>query len=401
MKAKVVVYACLSLLVVLVAVPRASCQIDQYQYFGSEIPMDGLANLSIGSSTSQLNAQAVDFRFTALQTSSITSVQGYMFTNPNVSGKTCDYACGTGGTIIVQVLEDDGSSNHLPDNPSQVQPLGTASLAHPVGANDFYTFTFSPAIPVSAGTIYHLVWTDPTAYGKEGDTSSSFISVETIYSASQTLPLAITKDQLSTVELPPGASWSSGWVELTPESSGNIYQPIMSLVYQSGGSQGLGYYQVGQSAYARHIGGSDAIREVFTMPSNNVSVSGVTVRLSLSSGSTELHAHLETATGTTIDDCYIPASSFGSSPQYASCNFGTSHTLAAGQTYHIDFESDSGTVYVAYPMENGAKGTPAYGSGTTFPYGHAEYETSGSWQIADGNGGNCTCWDWQFYFNVD
>jgi|HubBroStandDraft_6_1064221.scaffolds.fasta_scaffold172333_2 hypothetical protein len=410
MKAKYAVYTCVLLLFGLAVVPRASAQIDQFQYFGSEISMDYLDNITIGAATSSLNAQALSFRFTALEIGSIQSVAGYLITNPDAGDPPkppCEYACGTGGTLVVQLMEDDGTPSHHPKDPTQTAPLGTASLANAAGANVFYSFEFSPAIPVTANTIYHLVWTNPTGSGTSGNGSGgsgNFVSVETLYTTNAQPTPAISTDQLSALELPTGSgvTWASGWIELSPDvHNGASYMPIVNFVYStpSGATQGLGYIQVGS---ATNVGGSDAIREVMTMPSNNVTVSGVNVRFALSTGTGELHAHLEDGSGNTIDDCYIASSSFGSGSNYASCNFTSSHTLLANQTYHIDFEADSGTVYQALPMENGEKANPpGYGAGAVFPYGHAEYETSGTWIVLDPTG-MCSagCWDWQFYFNV-
>jgi hypothetical protein len=403
MKAKYGVYACVLLVLGLAGVPRANCQIDQFQYFGSEIAMDGLSNLTIGGATSQLNAQAVSYRFTALSSGQIKAIQGYLITNPNVPNKQCDYACGTGGTLYAQIMADDGTQYHHPADPSKVQPLGTASLVNPVNAASFYTFTFSSPVSVTANTIYHLVWTNPTGTGKSG--SGNFVSVDLAWTSTpqQTPTPAITQDQLSALELPPGGTWStpSDWAELTPNGTSDNFLPIVNFIYSTptNYTQGLGYYSIGSSYDVGGSDGSFVIREVITMPSNNVTVSGVNVRMAVS-GSSELHAHLEDASGNTIDDCFIAASAFGSGSNYAGCSFSTSHALLANQTYHIDFEADAGTTYTAALIENGAKDQVGFGAGTTFPYGQAQYKSSGtggSWTAVDAN---CNCWDFQFYFNV-
>ena len=90
----------------------------------------------------------------------------------------------------------------------------------------------------------------------------------------------------------------------------------------------------------------------------------------------------QTLPETRLTIAYIAGSSFGSGANYASCNFTSSHTLLANQSYHIDFEADSGTIYLALPMENGEKANPL----ATAPVRHfrmatSEYETSGTWNV--------------------
>jgi hypothetical protein len=394
------VWTCVLFTVGLAVVPRASAQIDQRQYFGSEVSMDALANITVGSGTG-LNAQALSFRFTALQSGYIKTVQGYLVTDPSAGGKNCAYACDTGGqgggTLVVTLMQDDGTSAH---HPLQSGALGSVSLPQPVNANDFYAFTFSSPVQVTANTMYHLVWTNPTG------TSTDFVSVETLYTGNKQASAIATND-LSALELPPGASWSTGWIELTPLTAKNeSYMPIINFVYSTPANytQGEGYVDDGTRFDIGTTSGGNAIREVFTTPSNNVTVNGVNVRLALTGGSAELHAHLEDASGNDVADCYIPSSTFGSEAVYAGCSFGTSHTLLANTTYHIDFETDAQTTYVAIPIENGFKSNIGYnevfyGPGTVFPYGHAETEVSGGWTVF--NPGACPsgCWDWQFYFN--
>jgi hypothetical protein len=99
----------------------------------------------------------------------------------------------------------------------------------------------------------------------------------------------------------------------------------------------------------------------------------------------------------------IPAANIAvtnaSTPIWIKLPFGASYTLLAGHTYHLVFQTSSTSLYEAFPIRKGSK----YGfrTSTYFPYGHAEFNVSGSWYGWTAWGqSNRTDGDLQFYFNT-
>ena len=150
------------------------------------------------------------------------------------------------------------------------------------------------------------------------------------------------------------------------------------------------------------IYGTRAVRETFTV-SSNVKVSSAAIRVSRIRGNNPLVVRLEDANGTlvhqgSIQAVDIPETSEGN-PVWAKLPFGTTYTLLAGHTYHLDFEASSTSLYEAFPIRKGSK----YGfrAGTYFPYGHAEFKQGSSWVgWTQWGQANRTDADLQFYFNV-
>ncbi len=90
----------------------------------------------------------------------------YLIVNASKSG----YNAGTGGTLLIQLETDDGSSAH---NPSGVV-LGSATIPNP--SANFPEVALSSAPQLTAGNLYHLVFTniDPNP-------TANYVSVDELY----------------------------------------------------------------------------------------------------------------------------------------------------------------------------------------------------------------------------
>lgn len=259
-----------SLLLAVLALPLAvNAQFSPNQSYGPGIQMDALSNITIGPSG--LNATQLSYRFRATHTGNLQSVNPYLITDPNAgvsSGKApCSYACGTGGTLVLQLETDDGSVSHLPSG----TVLATASLAHPAQpplTNPFPAFTFPvPGPSLTSGTIYHLVWSNPAPNGS----SNNFVSIDLAWIAAALQNPAMRHEDFSVLELPPG---STTWFELSPGNNSS-FTPIINMVYSSG-TQGFAYYQNSD----RHaIGSTGAVRESFTVTGASRAVVRISVRV--------------------------------------------------------------------------------------------------------------------------
>ena len=153
------------------------------------------------------------------------------------------------------------------------------------------------------------------------------------------------------------------------------------------------------------VSGTHAVRETFTVSGAEEKVSSVGIRLARLSGNDPLTVRLENANGSLVEEGTIPASaiqeSSATSPLYywANYKFATTYALAPGNTYHLDFESSSTSLYQAFPIRKGSD----YGfqATTYFPDGHAEFEQNGSWAgWTQWGTPNRTDGDLQFYFSL-
>jgi hypothetical protein len=385
----------LVLSILLVAAPRLTAQISPNDYYGPGVSMDGLGNFYVAPINGGYTQ--MDYRFRATH-ASLQQVWPYIICN--VAG----YYGGTGGTLVLTVTSDDGTINHLPG----ATVLGTQSFVHPGGSNcnSFHPFVFSPAVPLTVGTIYHLVWSNSDA-----SPTANYVSLDLVWQSPGTSPAepTIRPEDFDVFGLS-----GSTWLELVPPNTFGSpkpsYTPIVNMIY-SDGTQGLGYIQALVND-VHTISGGNAVREKFTVSGGNRTVVRVSVRaqLTTTTGGNPLRVQFLDGSSNTINDCYVPQSSFvGTQYTWVTCPFTNAYTLTSGSTYLLDLEASSPTVYSAYPMENAAKDSWNFGSGTTFPDGYAQYDPgpgspcTASWAGWDATTSNCNGrldTDLQVYFTL-
>jgi Putative Ig domain len=348
------------------------------QFYGAGRGADSLANCVVGP-----YGDVIAYRFVADHSGSMSQVRFYIISNK------AGYAGGDAGALQVNIESDDGTSAH---NPSGTV-LATATLYHPVPANGaagyFPLITFPTPANLTAGDIYHVVFTNVDA-----NPSVNFSSVDELYYKNPTTPNQPTVSDVASSVL----RWRSGTWEKLPG-----YSPIFELYFSNGDYQGYGYVEAFVMA-PELISGSQAVRETFTVTGATRSVSSIGVRLARISGSGNLTVRLENSAGTLIEQGYLAASSFPvaspASHVWATYTLANPQSLVVGQTYHLVLEAPSSTEYQAYPMEKGS----GYGFDklTYFPDGYAQFNPGTGWVGWSVWGvNNRTDGDLQFYFGVN
>lgn len=348
------------------------------EFYGAGRGADALANCVVGP-----YGDVVAYRFVAQHSGPLSQVRFYIISNK------AGYAGGDAGTLQVKIESDDRTSAH---NPSGTV-LATATLEHPMSASGaagyFPLVTFPTPANVTAGNIYHVVFTnvDPSP-------SIDFLSVDELYYKSPTTPNQPTVSDMASAVL---RRRNGTWQRLPG------YSPIFEVYFSNGDYQGYGYVEAFVMA-PEVISGSHEVREAFTVTGATRSISTVGIRLARVSGSGNLTVRLENSAGTLIEQGYLSASSFplasSASPVWATYNFANPQNLVVGQTYHLVLEAPSSTEYEAYPVQKGT----AYGFDklTYFRDGYAQFNAGAGWVGWSVWGvNNRTDGDLQFYFGLN
>ncbi|HVN12683.1 MAG TPA: hypothetical protein VMT69_11365 [Kineosporiaceae bacterium] len=333
--------------------------------------MDTLSNMQVGGSASGSSNTYVAYRFRATSTASLSSLRVYVI-DQNYPG----YGGGTGGSWRVDLVPEVGGV------PSSTI-LGSISVAHPT--SDFPVYSFSPAVPVTAGTVYDLVFTDTDA-----SPTVNFVSLDLAYVFNATTPR-----QPGTGDADFGALRRFGAGAWSVQSG---YTPILDLTYSNGVHQGNGYMEVEETSPV-YIGGAKTARERFT-PAISQTVSRAAIRVARTSGSGSLTLRLADAAGNTIDSCSVDASSVpvatatadGTAGSWMSCAFAASHTLSAGNGYAVYVTATNSLWSRGIQQGDGYSFSPS----TFFSCGVLEASTNSgsSWSTVSGLG---TSGDLQFY----
>ncbi len=286
-------------------------------YYGSAVAMDGLANLTIGAN----GDGQVAVRFMAQHTGNIdVIVQQYQNVTPGYMG-------GTGGQIKWELRTDDGTANHFPSSTVLWSTIDTSPTKTKSGTV-IQWFDLSPSVPVTAGTLYHIVYTnvDPSP-------NTNYVSFDGIYTQKNSSPVQPAYADSNLVTLWGGPNWTEN-LHITPE---------FNVHYSDGYVQGTGYVD------STSISGSAS--EVFTVSGGNQVVTGVSA-----AGGTGLYFSLTSGGATIISG----TGSSGSYPNWTTYTFPSPITLVNGQTYTL-------TVSGAYRAVQ--KGKP-YGMYTSFTDGY-------------------------------
>jgi len=369
----VVVVCSIALVLLQIGIPGNA----QAQTYGTGLGSDGLGNTRLGP-----EGCMISYRLLAKHSGYLEQVRVYLI--PDKAG----YAAGTGGTIHITLNNDDGTSSHNPSSSVLAANWITNILSLPSPDRYFYVIKFSTPPWLTAGHLYHLVFKNEDSYP-----TYNYLSVDDLYQAAPTTPSqpTVSDTNLAVLMSAQGGPWA-----VRPG-----YTPIYELDFTNGFSEGVGYIE-GWVGAPQPIYGIHAVRETFTV-SSNVSVSTAAIRISRMYGNDPLVVRLENANGTLIHQGTIPAADIPETtegkPVWTKLSFGTSYTLLAGHTYHLDIEASATSLYETFPIRKGYK----YGfrDTTYFPSAHAEFKQNGSWVgwtqwgLADRIDG-----DLQFYFNV-
>lgn len=303
-------------------------------YYGSRWSMDGLTNLRIGPDGQ------VAVRFRAEHTGSVDKIVGQFLNDTNKVG----YAAGTGGQVQMTLRTDDGTSNHFPSG----NILASYTETNPSYASKgsiILTFPLNPNVQLTAGTLYHIVYTntDPSP-------GSNYVSFDAMYTAKNTSPVQPTVSDIDLMTLWSGPSWQQN---LHTTADYNVH-------FTDGYVQGTGYNEtaaVGNPA-----------TETFTVSGGNKTA------LSISARGSGLTFSLTRADGTVLAS---GPGSVASYPDWMTYTFPQPITLTSGQTYNLTISGS-----VGHMLQKASR----YGMANPFPDGYCSANSG---------------YDLQFYFTLN
>ncbi len=344
-------------------------------FYGSKWAADQLANTTIGP-----NIQG-DYRFRASTSSTLTSIHTFWITGTG-------YSAGTGGSFRIDVETDDGTSNHFPSG----TVLATKTATSP--ATEFVTDTFATPAALTAGTLYHIVYTNIDA-----SPTVNFTSLDMIQITANLSPAQPTISEIDWAHLyNSGTVASPTWVWRHSVSDGD-FMPTLQLDSGDGTIQCNGYMEVWINTSRETVSGANEARETFTVSGGNKTVYSFSVRMEKASGTDPLTVSLQTGAGAVIESGTIPAASFSSTDAWVTYSFTSPHVLTSGSAYNIILTAPSTSSYSLYPIRKGI----------THNFDAPTYFADGNAQLSSNSGSTWTNWpdesavastegDLQFYF---
>ncbi len=367
-------------------------------YYGSCLNGDDIGNIVIGWNTANDNLNRVaSYRFRALHTGALQAIRPFYIW----SGARAGYALGNGGDIQIQIQTDDGTSSHNPSGTTLASLVNHAPVPVPQssGSNYYPLLTFSSPAQVTAGQLYHIVFTNITADPKANWVSLDCIWMSSAFSQEQpTLP----NTDMAILE----KNGAGAWVKFS-RGSNTGYTPCYELDYADGASQGQGYlgafaYPDGSFVNPKPISGPQTVRQTITVSGANRIVNSVSVRVRYKSGPSPLTIRVEKADGTLVGQGTvgnIPVTSGNVGEAWAKLTFATPLTLSAGQSYNLVLSAPADSVYTTHSLYKGMNS--GYKSTTYFGDGHAEFNTGSGWKRWDAWGvQNRLDNDLQFFFQT-
>jgi hypothetical protein len=327
-----------------------------YGLYGVPFAADALGNLEIG----RVAGRQISYRFRADASGTLTAVRVFF-----VFGSG-GYMAGNGGRVAVALRND---SRGVPG----ATTLTAATITNPT-AEDFRTVAFARPAALRAGTVYHIVLTNPTP-----DPVHNYVSIDDLYdeTPAPTAPI-VPRADLALV-------WKYGWGY--PWAINNRHTPIFTLIYADAGRHGPGvpYVNARSETWRRPIGGGPRVAQQIT-PSSRIRVDGAAMRLRHTGGAEPVILRLQTSGGTILASCTDALLGTG----WARCSF-PAVTLSAGASYRLVAATPTGSSYAAWPLTQGSGFTSPW----SFDDGHAEYSSDGgaTWTSSTGD-------DFQFYLSI-
>lgn len=345
--------------------------------YGPAMGADSLANTVVGP-----HGNRVSYRFRARHTGDLQSIRVYFI--PDATG----YSGGTAGKLDVSVHADSGTSAHIP-----ATRLANYVIANPLDlprpGRIFRHITFLTPPRLVAGDLYHIVFTNVDA-----SPTVNYLSVDALF---QRNPQSPTQPAISDVDS--ALLLDNNNQQWKPRPG---YTPIIQFEYADGWTEGIGYMEAWVGA-PQAIGGVNSVRQQFTVSGASKKVGSVSVRVARTSGTGALNVRLETSGGALVEAGAIPSSAISiTSPlsyRWVQYSFQSTHTLVAGQTYHLVLSAPAGTVYQAFPIRKGLH--YGFNDTTYFKDGHAQFKSGSTW-VGWTQWGvtNRTDGDLQFHFGV-
>jgi len=358
--------------------------------YGPCIGADSLANTPIGKGGIQVSC-----RFRADPGGVFQGARPYLIW----SFKRPGYHAGTGGTLKVQLQEDDGTPEHRPSG--QVLATSVRRLALVATSDRFYPrLVFDRAPVLRRGRLYHLVFsnTDP-------DPEHQFVSINALFLKSGSAPLQPGQADTDWAMLMRSRTSPEWAVRRTPGTREG-FTPILEIDYAGGRSQGMGYVEFWMGA-PRPVSGPARVREVFTVTGPPRQAASVSVRVRRLGGGAPLTLGLEQEDGKVLargatqgppPDC-TPSGALGGCG-WATLTFPGPVPLVPGRTYHLVLSAPAQARFEAFPMRKGTD--KGFSAATLFTDGHAEFSAAGPWAGWEQWGQRgLTNADLQFFFRLE
>lgn len=328
------------------------------QYLGSGLGADALSNTRIGGPYG--TTTSIGFR--AEHSGLLASMRMYVIW----SATSSVYNGGTGGSLLIKIQPDDGTSHHRPSG----QTLGTFLHTDPMNKGNFPLMVLSSPVQLRRGMVYHVVITNPDA-----DPAANYVSVNSLWTRTATVPPQQTLPDSDWFQLQGSGKDPSAWVSITAGKS-DSYTPILELNYMEGFSQGVGYMEVwGENP--KVVSGAKAVRQLFTMLAADQNVARASIRLRRLSGTDSLVAEIRSDSGTTVARGAVPASRVGTSYAWVDFPMGNQR-LDANKKYTLELRCAAGSTFDLYPIRKGSEGQVAFRSALFVP-GYAQFTTGGAW----------------------
>ncbi len=326
--------------------------------YGPGLSADALSNTRIGGPWQSTTS----YGFRSVHSGALASLRLYVIW----SGSSSGYNGGTGGSLLVSIQTDDGTSQHHPSG----QTMASYLHADPMSKGNFPVLAFSSPAQLVAGVIYHVVITNP-----DPDPVTNYVSVNSLWmrkGEKPRQPLFADGDWFQLL----GYSTKPNWWAPVENGGTDSYTPIVELQYADGFSTGVGYMEVWTES-TKAISGSSEVRETFTVSGTDRLVSGVTIRLRRVAGSAPLTVRLENANGTLVESANIAG--IDTNFTWISCTFPAVRMLTRGTRYNLTLQAPAGTSYEAFPIREGSSSNVQFSSASYFADGYAQFTTNGSW----------------------
>ena len=332
---------------------------------GNPFSGDTLANLDVGG----VDGTSVSYRFVAETSGLVASVRPFIVVDTSREG----YAAGTGGTVSLSLVADDGAG--LPDldqvlaTGQIVMDLVDGHLPEPADTEEKRRQNFSAIAldgqPVTAGEVYHIVFeqVDP-------DPVNNYVGLDLLYQTNTELgPRPSIEDWGVTIKYD-----DTDWQEFTKRFGEELYTPIMSIQMEDGYVFGNGYIEpFPEEESYRPVNEAASIRIDFT-PVADFEASEWWLRALRISESGVLEAHLIGTDGTD-EVVEIPADLFPTG-EMRWVSWPWARTFSANVDYVLTLTGADGGAFSLFPLRDGADYN--YEPGSYF---------NGISRPSDGNGG--------------
>lgn len=342
-------------------------------YYGTPWSADSLQNWNIGSD----KKQRWSYRFRAPRAGNLDHFRVFFVTNPEDHSKA-GYSDGNGGMIHIELCDDDGTALHAPqctkphgttDTGDFGLDQGSPASGHDKNKLEFRTLKLAAPVAIEAGKLYHFVFSniDPNP-------EANWIGLDGLVEFGTSTP-APMRPSFTDWGLLLGVTDKPGWIDWTTGNTGGkvINTPVLAVAYDDGFSFGCGYMEVWPGdSQVRAVDSKGSVRERF-VPSEDVTVTGLGVRIQRTSNVGSLVARLETEGGQFVDEATIPAASVDDTRHsWVSATFGGAHTLTKGITYHLVLQAKGGASFQTFCVRDGQ--TWGFEKGSVFGDGYAEFD---------------------------